>query len=96
MYKRQIKAPTSNGHDFTQTVVPEPSFRRGAASVMDIRGTLFVVNSKGGRFGTKGTAATLRADRKRIAADFAAVKPSRAARHGMEQLAAKIEAVPKR
>lgn len=95
MRKRLRLASTPADHGFTQTVVPEPSFRRGVASIVDIRGGLFSVNSKGGRAPTKTTAAALRADRKRVAADFAAVRPQGEARRGVRQLAVDAEAALK-
>lgn len=95
MMLRKRKSGKADSRAFTQLVVPEPSFRRGVASIADISGKLFVVNRGSVRARLQSIDGALRADRRRVAEDFAAVKHSRGARHGSERKAVDADITPR-
>lgn len=62
-------------NEFTQTAVPEPTFRRGVASIADIRGDFFFANT-GGKMGitVKCQRSGFLSDRVRLQGDLTAVR----------------------
>jgi hypothetical protein len=71
------KTSAPHKHGYTQTMAPEPSFRRGVASAFDIGGRLFKTCTGGRMIRSRSTHEVLRADRARLRRDVMKVRTTK-------------------